>query len=357
MKNKMLRVINHFYRNKWIKLLVIPVILICFWVICSLLFSSYANFTILTHNYERSAIISSPQSLLLNGKSIVGEFSAAENNLGIISIRFLTHEKLSYEDQDNVVFRIKERDAKTWFYQRTYTAGGIYELPLYPFGFPKITDSKGKIYIFSITSLKGNKENALQLSGSEPILVTKYVYTKSELLANKKNLLQYLVKKFITSFTDLAFFESSLIYLLPFIFYILWISIFERLRIDRYNFLFIFPLLIFLGITINIDLTFSFFLAIVIFWIITIRVYQLESSISFLFSTIFFFFAFVWIFFGFQEIGGRISNWTYIFLGIGVIQLLEELKNPNENRLTYSILLNSLFPKKFLHIVKKYIKK
>lgn len=332
------------YNNKWIKKVVIPVILLIFWLVFSLLFNSYVNVLTLTQNYPRSNLTQAPQGLLVKDESIVGELTADENNLGILAIRFAPHRELQYDQQDSLMFKIKEKNAQTWLYQRIYGAGGIYELPFYPFGFPKIADSKGKTYIFAITSLKGNNKNALSLSNNEPTLVSKYVYTKSELMANKKNLISYGYKKVVSSFTDFAFLRASVIYALPLIFYLLWIIIFEKVWIDRYIFFWIFPFLILLGIAINIDLSSSFFLAISIFWALTIRAYQLESSISFLFALIILLFSLIAFQFGYQDIGARLSNWIYIFLVIGTVQLLGELKHPSEKRLTYTMLLRALLP-------------
>jgi len=345
---KVVNILFILYEKKWIRLFVIPVFLFIFWVSFSLLFSSYTSIFTIIHNYNNNAIIQSPSGKLLKGENIIGEFKAAENNLGILSVQFVPPQQVDYEDQDVLVFRIKEKGAKTWWYQNTYKSGGIYGLPLYPFGFPVITVSKGKTFVFSLTSLYGSNTNAVQLSSENPVLISRYVFSKKDLLANKKVLIQYIVKKFFNAFTDINFLNSSVTFAFPLIIYLFWIGIVSRVRADRYTFLLIIPLLVLLLLSMKVDDTVGFFFVIIGFWIIIIRAYRIESSISFLFALLFFIFTFISILLGFQGIGGRFSNWTYVFLVIGAVQLLQEVKEPNDKRIGYTKVLNSLLPENII---------
>ena len=331
-----------FYKNNWVKYFVIPVILFTFWIVLSLVLNSYVSFTTLTTNYNHNTIIQSPHGSLLKGESIVGEFTAKEDNLGILSVHFAQKKQVAYDNQDVIVFKIKEKGARTWLYQNRYHSNAIAGLPLYPFGFPVFTNSKQKTYIFSITSLNGNKTNALDMNNKEPVLVSRYVFSKRALLANKKKFIGFLIKKFITSFTDIPFLIGGMVYLLPFFLYLIWIGIFEKIRGEKYHLLFIMPLLILLAMALHIELLIGFFYALIGFWVITIIAYNVESSVSFFFAFLFFLFAFILILFGNQELGGRFSNWTYIFLVIGAVQLPWELRNPSKKRLDYTKLLQSL---------------
>lgn len=343
------------YEKTWIRLFVIPVLLFIFWVSFSLLFSTHDGIFTLIHNYNNTSIIQSPPGKLLKGESIIGKFRATENNLGILSVQFVIPQQVAYEDQDILIFKIKEKDTSTWWYQNAYKAGGIYGLPLYPFGFPVIHDSKGKTFVFSLTSLHGNNINAVQLSSDNPVLVSKYVFTKRDLLANKKELIQFIINKFINAFTDINFLNASVTFALPLIFYLFWIGIVSKIRADRYTFLLIIPLLILLLLSMRVDTTGGFFFVIIGFWIILIKAYRIESSMSFLFALLFFVFTFIAIFFGYQGLGGRLSNWTYVFLIIGAVQSLREMKNPNKKRIDYTKVLNSFLPENIILKINKLL--
>lgn len=343
---KITSILVHLYQISWIRWVAIPAVLFFLWVILSLFFNSYANFTTLTKTYDRYSLTKTPKGELLKSESINGEFKAYENNLGILAIRFNSLNAVVHDDEDVLIFRIKEKGQKKWWYQNMYRSGGIYGTPFYPFGFPQIVNSKGKIYQFSLTSLKGNKMNAVSLSGREPLLVSKYVYTKNQLFNDKKVLLIFLYRKVINSFSDMDFLVASISYLLPFILYIFALVVFTKEQIDRYSFLFLVPFLIVLSIIWGMDLIPGIVFAIIGFWVITVIQYRLESSMSFLFAFIFLTCAFILVVFQYQDIAGRLSNWTYFFLCIGAIQLLIEFRSPTKERLTYLMFFKKIFFKK-----------
>ncbi|MCD6225794.1 glycosyltransferase family 39 protein [bacterium] len=92
-------------------------------------------------------------------KPIIQTFTAKSNNLGTIGVKILVKEKKderesveegSGEIRDKVVFRIKEKQAKDWFYENTYEFGQYFQSGFFPFGFPLQENSKGKEYIFEL---------------------------------------------------------------------------------------------------------------------------------------------------------------------------------------------------------------
>jgi hypothetical protein len=289
--------------------------------------------------------VHAPTGMLLKNQTINGEIKASENNLGIISVRFVKKPQVAYNEEDNLVFSIKEKNQKTWLYKGNYRSGGINALPLYPFGFPQISNSKGKTYDFMITSQRGNKNNAVELSSSEPVIVSNYVYSKHDLFNDRKLLANYIYKKILNSFTDYEFLFNAIIYMLPFLFYVFGLVVFTKLKIEKYSFIFIIPLLIIFTVMWNIDLIDGIFYALIGFWVITILEYKLESSISFVFAALFFAIAIIAILFNQQDLGARFSNWTYIFLIIGVFQLIREIRYPNNKAFTYIMLINKILNK------------
>src|SRR5258708_18011115 len=154
------------FREGLVRWGVVPFLLVFLWAILTVWYSVSLDksFTVIAyyHNHINFSRISHQK--LLAGSTIAGEFIGQDTNLGIVAIRFRTFIRVPYRDEDMLVFRLKEKGAKKWYYENTYKSGLIYELPLFPFGFPKIADSKGKTYLFEITSLYGNQTNAVAIS-------------------------------------------------------------------------------------------------------------------------------------------------------------------------------------------------
>lgn len=178
---------------------------------------------VLSFNHNKSTFTTSTYSKLTKGHKLSGEFEARENNLGIVAIRFQSFMRIPYKDEDTLVFRIKEKGEKAWYYSNTYRSGLTYDVPFLPFGFPKIDNSKGKTYVFELVSLDGNEINGVALSKRMPNLVTRYQADKSILLHNPKELLIFLAKKFYNSFQTLDIRFSALVFSLPFLIYLLFL--------------------------------------------------------------------------------------------------------------------------------------
>lgn len=146
----------------------------------------------LNHSYSKEILTTSKEGELLVGDKIIGEFKSEDNFLGIVGIRFLTHEKVS---SDFYIFRIKEKSDKEWHHINTYKAKEFGGYPLFPFGFPVIINSKGKIYYFELESLSGRSRDAVSISAIEPVIVVKNVFSRRYLLDHKKELALFLFKK------------------------------------------------------------------------------------------------------------------------------------------------------------------
>ena len=90
-------------------------------------------------SYTSSIFTSFKTGELLSGDTIRGEFRAKDNNLGIISIRFSTFNRIS---SDVFTFRIKEKGKKEWYYVNAYKSKEFGGYDLFPFGFPIISTRK-----------------------------------------------------------------------------------------------------------------------------------------------------------------------------------------------------------------------
>ena len=159
-------------------------IITSFVVITYMYYTKQVLFSIIQHSYSKKSFITFPSGELLSGSLATGKFKALEDNLGIIEIRFLTYGRVT---ADSIVFRLKEKSSKEWYYVNTYKAKEFGGYPLFPFGFPIINNSKDKIYYFELESLYGRKERAVSISTFEPVIITKHKFNLPYLLENKKN--------------------------------------------------------------------------------------------------------------------------------------------------------------------------
>lgn len=129
---------------------------------------------------------------ILAGKKTKGQFTASANRLGSIGIRFNTYNKINY---DLIIFRIKEKGKKDWYYQQTSRTDQIRQDVFWPFGFSPISNSEGKIYQFEIESAEGIKGDAIALNHSQKTFIANYTYPKQFLLENKLDIPYVVIKK------------------------------------------------------------------------------------------------------------------------------------------------------------------
>lgn len=146
----------------------------------------------LRYSYPKEILVIPREGELLAGDKVIGEFKSEDNFLGIVEIRFLTYGKIS---SDSYTFRIKEKSDKEWYYSNVYKAKEFGGYPLFPFGFPIITNSKGKIYYFELESLSGRSRNAVGISAIEPVILVKDAFNRTYLLDHKEELALFLFKK------------------------------------------------------------------------------------------------------------------------------------------------------------------
>lgn len=112
----------------------------------------------------------SDKSLVLLSQNVIvsGEFIATEPQLGIVSFRF---QRPDTETTASVVFRIKEKGSKEWYYEHAYTENQLHVYDWYPFGFPMIEHSGGKTYQFELKGISERNEDAVLLLQNRGYLV------------------------------------------------------------------------------------------------------------------------------------------------------------------------------------------
>ncbi len=213
---------KNIYSKKWIKWGIIPLVLLLFWIGSTVWYTVLfdKSFLVLSYPHDKMNFTQFTDKKLFKGDVLSGKFQAKEDNLGIVSLRFTVFNRVPYKSEDHIAFRLKELGAKRWYYQNEYRSGLIYDVPLFPFGFPKIDNSQGKTYQFELESLNGNNLNAVSLNNREPVIFSTYQANKQELLHDKTQLGIFIMKKLINSLQTIDIIFVSFVFLLPFLFYL-----------------------------------------------------------------------------------------------------------------------------------------
>lgn len=120
---------------------------------------------------------------LIKGTSITEEFRAKYDNLGIVSGLFSTYNKIN---DDYLQFSIKEKGKIDWYYSNKYKVDQFQNLKYFPFGFPEIKNSAGKIYQIQIESLGGKENNSVGIIRDDKPFLSKYSFSLSYLKKNIK---------------------------------------------------------------------------------------------------------------------------------------------------------------------------
>lgn len=327
----------------------IPVFLLLIWVGFSLFFTSKYSFSVIAAPHAKGDFTSYKTSELYKGQKLAAHFTALENNLGIVSVRFYNFQRIS---DDSVVFRIKEKNQQKWFYQQTYSVNQFQPDGLFTFGFPIIPNSLGKEYEFEVQSLKGKPEDAIGLSEVYPPFVSQYQFPKESLLADKKLLIQFVWKKLYYSFLDRNFLISSLVFLLPLIFYLFWcyfasvvigvnINQIPTLQVQSkriisgamdigYLPVHLFLLILFLLVLMMDQKNMYVLVLLIALWIWQIKVYRFDSSVSYFLSLSFLVMCPIFILIQEQGMADRSAIWVYLFLVIGTVMAITELKKDHK---------------------------
>ncbi|HVZ66632.1 MAG TPA: hypothetical protein VG917_00025 [Patescibacteria group bacterium] len=318
-------------KNKIIFMILIPAVLILFWIVASMFLNNKISLSVLIYGKKNTDYIQVNTGKLLKGKTINGQFRAQDNYLGIVILRFNQFVKTDYDSEDVLLFKIREKGSKSWQFENTYKSGLLENNLLFPFGFPVFDQSRGKIYQFQIESLNGNNKNAVSIDKNNLTFLTGYKYPRSQILSSKKNTIEFFERKIITSFTSLDFFLSSFIYLLPLLFYVLVFLAYPILKKHKSTKnIFVAGLL--LSILIDIVLLKEIYIGLWIFliacWISCSIRYKLESKINFIIAFVLILIWVLLIQLNILDYQNKINIWVYTFMVIGLVMaVLDEKKS------------------------------
>jgi hypothetical protein len=281
----------------------------------------------------------------LSGKKITGRFKAMDKNLGTISLRFRSE---GAAGDDALIFRIKAKDQKDWHYQNRYATDQFLSDQLFPFGFPKIKDSKGKIFLFEIESLPGENGDTVSLSQTEPVFQAKYQFGETELWQDKFELFRFPLKKLVNVITSRALEASFFIYFSPLIFYFFFLlfaqKFFSKNPLSASVFL-----LVLLDVFFSHQLTSLAFLTLILAWLWLSKFRQSKILVALAGGAIFVLAPSLLLLLKEWAMIKKLANWSVLLLLVGLVidlgHLLQKSKSQelkktlSECRLSLSILL------------------
>jgi len=323
------KIAKKIFSNRFFLLGVVPVLLLLFWFFASLSFNNKISFSVLLYKHSNSAITQLPKNTLLKGDKIKGEFRAKDDYLGLVMLRFAEYAKHDFSGEDLLVFRLKQKGDKGWYYSNTYRSGLLNNNLSLLFGFPIITDSKNKTYEFELESLSGNKTNGVEINRNSTALFSGYQYPKSEIIKNRRSTLKFIFKKIITSFTNSDFLLSSILYLFPLLVY-LAIYMFSSSGKGLNNFRHVITTLISVLILVDIFRIKEIYLGVIVLlilgWIFTAVINKNGSRFSFIFAISLILLWVLLMALRINDFQNKINVWVYMLFIIGLFQAVFEEK-------------------------------
>lgn len=321
--------------TKWIG---IPLILVLIALILSAayFFNSDISPRILSFNHSTKNVQS-------DHGVVRGTFNAQENYLSIVTVRFEKKQTFSGDS----LFKIKNILDKKWYHVVTIAASQYSVIPFYAFGIPPITNSKNRTYQFEIQLLDNSPvKPTISLSNKYPVLISRYSFPNNILLESKSLMIEFIGKKL----SYYAFKESSwkifLVYSIPLILYVLYITLayrvfsLEQIKLWRIRTsVLLNPYMLFIFLCIGIDIfiirkysdgvtvLFTFL------WILGAVAYRLEARYSFGVALVFLLYCPFLLLANLEWVTEKSAVWTYIFLIVGTTQSLLELKIRKPSRL------------------------
>lgn len=325
--------------NRWI---LVPLIFLLTALFLSTIFffNSDINPNILSHNESVSNIIK-------KNNIISGKFKASNNYLGIISLRF-NKENLS----GNSLFKIKNILDDDWYHTATISAEQYSTLPFYSFGFPVIEKSKNQTYKFEIKLFSGNR--GLSLSKQEPVFASVYAYPKEMLLGNLGLLKDFAQKKISYYSGTKDYWKVFLIYSLPLLLYLLYISIFHRYFKIKILKKLARPTIVIAIIAMMIDIFVirkyadSTTIWLTLLWTAGVIAYRLDPRFSFGLVLVFLTTCPFLLVGNMDWIAEKSAIWTYMMLVVGTVQSIFEI-SPLLQKIVKSRLSQMII--KFLRLV------
>jgi ethanolamine utilization protein EutA (predicted chaperonin) len=133
------------------------------------------------------------------------EFTARENNMGIISIylKYAHRDKIGTDNpKTKLIINMKEKGTENWYSTSSYVPAEIGDTKIHPFGFPLIPDAKGKTYILNLYLQDKNENIDIIVKNQGDVIKTVHQINKSELFKNPQEMIALLKNKILTAVSD-----------------------------------------------------------------------------------------------------------------------------------------------------------
>lgn len=129
---------------------------------------------------------------LVSGNTFHTEFFSPYDSLGTVKLRMRGFNRIN---TNTLVFRLREKGQNDWHVINTYKTDRFPDGGTYPFGFPIIENSHGKIYEIELSTTDGTKENGIGIISGEGNLQSQYLYSRGALLKDKHLLVWFMGEK------------------------------------------------------------------------------------------------------------------------------------------------------------------
>ncbi|MCX6731163.1 MAG: hypothetical protein NTZ55_04925 [Candidatus Roizmanbacteria bacterium] len=273
---------------------------------------------------------------------IKGKIHASFPNLGAIIVHF---ERPSSK-KGSFLFQMQEINSNTLHYSATYALQDIYNLQSYPFGFPVIVNSQNKSYFIKMES------QHLSIKKSGVVYEMIYPFDKGSLFRGERAV-QFILGKIEQYWKDLLYSNNLIFYLAPTFFFLFFTIIhlifkdkFQRTEIYRQSKELAKPTFLSLLLFIGYDILFipkinDLPIALLcMMWALLIFSYRYKSQKSFVGALFFLILCPILLVSNMGLIAEKASAWAFMFMVMGTIHALIELKNeeaPNENYFIFHI--------------------
>jgi hypothetical protein len=332
--------------------IVVPIFLFLIWLAGALFANPQGGFTTLIYPHSDKEYRLLPKgNLLFKGTKVIGEFVSQEDNLGIVTIHVGRSLVAQPDEPLYLRFHIKEKSQENWYYENVYNVGSLREDESIVFGFPKISSSKGKTYEFELLSLNGDKTNAIAIINGHDSFVTRYIYSRKE-ISGKNLYIAMPYKKIISVFMYPQVLLSTSIFILPLVYYILFMLLYTSRHIAFFlsqfsgktlkgigvsskntnfllqnylkrSFLGSFTItLIIADVFLLQSIYYGIALGLLGFWIIAIVKDKISLKISLSLALLFLLLSELDILFGNIAQENKTAMWAYFFLAIAVVQII-----------------------------------
>lgn len=319
----------------------IVIFLSLFWFISTIIYikNKEFSFTALEGRNNSGSLSFSHDGEMIKGDKVYGHFLSQYPYLGTISVRFSTFYRIN---SDFLTFRIKESSATSWYYQASYKTDQFQPDKLFPFGFPVIKDSQGKVYQFELESENGTTGSGVYVNGTFPAFVDKHVFPRSSVLSSLPKFVYYFYNKIVNIIGDKDVRINSLSFIFPLTAYIIFIELGNSVVIIT---LFIALASIYLA-NYKIDTPNLVFLSILFLWICETIKKKIKSDVTVSFSLIYFSLSVIYIILGNRDISEKYAVWSVLFLIYSTIQIYLEY---------LGVLHNSLDRRKYFLYFRKLV--